>query len=463
MSEPEISVVQRPTRKRIDVAVMFALCGALFSLLVFLYTLKQEHEAAVQQFNLSADRFVTDFQQELAHDLYLLDSLQVALGFKPDASADAIAKMISSVEKGSRWSKGIVFSTADGVQYSSLGAGLFGDTEFNTALQQAQRMPAPITQGLSYEGELFVLASKPLGQGRAISMLMSVAALLSSLEDQLGGVSGQLKAQDNVLFSFGELNSSAGAVVTRDLRLPQADWQVMFIASDAHLESAMSWAPALFLLTGLLLSFLAAFYLKRLGGSRMQMDEMKIEKLERPTDITLHDPLTGLFNRLHFDEMLDIECRRAVREFSPLSLMLLRIDHFTPYAECYGVEKSEALLQEIAKMVSSTIGRPGDLIARLDDHLFGFILPSTNEQVVQLAGRYCEMIREQGLPHEASPTGKVVTLSIGVATLQPSRMLTPDTLLDFADKQLNVAVEAGGDQYQAYTEETSEPSATYSV
>lgn len=464
MSEPEISVVQGPTRKRIDIAVMFALCGALFSLLIFLFMLKQEREASIQQFNLSMTQFVADYEQKLAQEFYVLDRLQVAIGIESGNNSASVQEAVSSVEATNSSVRGVFLSYSNRLQYSSFDGQLADHSALSHVLAQVQNSPEKDVQGLIHDDAFFVLASKPLLQGGVISILVPAEELLLSLGSQLEGVSGQLKKNDQPLFAFGESGSASGAVAMHDLHLPLiADWTLSLVASEARLESAMSWTPALFLLTGLLFSFLIASYLKRVTKLLDRLDEQKTDVLEQPIDTTLHDPLTGLFNRLHFDETLDVECRRAVREFAPLTLMLIRVDHFTPYGQHYGVQASEALLQKISNILNSAVGRPGDMIARLDDHLFGLILPSTNEQVVQLAERCGKVIREQSIPHEASPTGNTITFSIGVATLQPSRMLTPDALLDMADKQLNIAVEAGGDQFSAYAESISEPSATYSV
>jgi diguanylate cyclase (GGDEF)-like protein len=236
-----------------------------------------------------------------------------------------------------------------------------------------------------------------------------------------------------------------------------------FAASESYLSDKMNYTSVMFLITGLLLSYLMGSYLKRIGQHLKTLREEQEVLADQMIDTSWHDPLTGLVNRIHFDEALDVECRRAVREFSPLTMILLRIDGFKPYTDHYGIDAADILLQRVFETSKSSVGRPGDMIARLDDHQFGFILPSTNELVVQLAERCTLSIRELEIPNESEAENGVVTLSIGVATLQPTRLLTADRLFEVANEQLLIAIDKGGDQYSAYAESGLEPSVTYSV
>lgn len=90
-----------------------------------------------------------------------------------------------------------------------------------------------------------------------------------------------------------------------------------FAATESYLAGEMNYTSLFFLLTGLLLSFLLASYLKRLSQHLKRLKDEQDIMSEQMIDTSWNDPLTGLVNRTHFDEALDIECRRAVREFSP--------------------------------------------------------------------------------------------------------------------------------------------------
>ena len=176
------------------------------------------------------------------------------------------------------------------------------------------------------------------------------------------------------------------------------------------------------------------------------------------------DRVTGLFNRVHFDNVTANECRRAVREFSPLSMMLVELDYFEHYLHQHGEKAADKCLKAVSDDLRKRISRPGDLAVRFDNERFAMLLPSTNEQVAQLAAQCCEDIRQLAIPHTTSAVSDVVTVTIGVATLQPSRLLTPERLIEASEKALYDAQKAGRDQFIASAENASDlPSVTYSL
>ncbi|MGI1669079.1 MAG: GGDEF domain-containing protein [Neptuniibacter sp.] len=180
-------------------------------------------------------------------------------------------------------------------------------------------------------------------------------------------------------------------------------------------------------------------------------------------DANWNDPLTGLANRVHFDETLDIECRRAVRDFSPLSMMVVEIDQYSELVTSYGEQGAEVTLQKVAKELQSCVTRPGDLIARTDDYQFSFILPSTNEMVTYLAERCMKAVETLQLPHDSSSVASVISISAGLVTMQPSKDLTPERLMAGAVEQMQKAQQSGGNQYMSLAEHGLEPGVTYSV
>ncbi len=140
-------------------------------------------------------------------------------------------------------------------------------------------------------------------------------------------------------------------------------------------------------------------------------------RLERVASI---DGLTGIANRRHFDEVVDREWRRCGRERLPLSLLLLDADHFKRFNDCYGHLAGDACLQAIAGQIESMAQRPGDLAARYGGEEFLLLLPNTGvEGATRVAERVRALIEGLGVPHEANDDGKVVTVSVGVATAWP--------------------------------------------
>ncbi|MGI0489169.1 diguanylate cyclase domain-containing protein [Pantanalinema rosaneae CENA516] len=158
------------------------------------------------------------------------------------------------------------------------------------------------------------------------------------------------------------------------------------------------------------------------------------------------DGLTQVANRRQFDAYLTQEWNRAIREQSPLSLILCDVDYFKAYNDHYGHQKGDECLYQIAQAMSLLVKRPTDLVARYGGEEFGIILPYTDA-----AGAYvvAETIR-QGiahlkLSHAQSAVNGYVTLSLGVATIVPTLDLLPDVLITAADTALYRAKHQGRD------------------
>ncbi len=148
------------------------------------------------------------------------------------------------------------------------------------------------------------------------------------------------------------------------------------------------------------------------------------------------DALTGIANRRRFDDALATEWRRALRESSKLSLLLIDADHFKRYNDTYGHVRGDNCLKQIAEAALDIVLRPGDLVARYGGEEFAVILPGTDETGAKgLAEDICQAVRNRRLPHEGNAPG-IVTISIGCATMVPQRGKTSQDLIEAADQAL---------------------------
>jgi diguanylate cyclase (GGDEF)-like protein/PAS domain S-box-containing protein len=155
------------------------------------------------------------------------------------------------------------------------------------------------------------------------------------------------------------------------------------------------------------------------------------------------DALTGLANRRCFDETLDRELRRAIREVQPLALLLLDVDCFKFYNDDYGHPAGDAVLRAIAECMQGAIRRPGDTAARYGGEEFAVILPNTHGPgAVQVAEAIRTAVAELVLPHLRGSAG-IVTVSIGVAAVMTTPDTTPGWLIASADAALYAAKSAG--------------------
>jgi diguanylate cyclase (GGDEF)-like protein len=161
--------------------------------------------------------------------------------------------------------------------------------------------------------------------------------------------------------------------------------------------------------------------------------------------LSLLDALTDVPNRRRFDEALAAEWKRATRDATPLSLLMIDIDYFKQYNDYYGHGAGDVCLQTVATELSRGVVRPSDLVARYGGEEFVVILPETSqESALQIAERLRERIEKRGLPHVYPKAESVVTISVGVATQDkiPEYAL-PKTLNDAADNALYMAKEGG--------------------
>jgi diguanylate cyclase (GGDEF)-like protein len=156
------------------------------------------------------------------------------------------------------------------------------------------------------------------------------------------------------------------------------------------------------------------------------------------------DGLTGVCNRRKFDEDLLTNWRQCLREKAPMSLILLDIDYFKRYNDRYGHQSGDSCLKWVAKVLSETLRRPYDTVARYGGEEFACILPNTElEGAVRMAEAMLARIRELGIEHLGSDVDRVVTASMGVATLVPTYTLGSEALLAAADTQLYEAKRTG--------------------
>ena len=156
------------------------------------------------------------------------------------------------------------------------------------------------------------------------------------------------------------------------------------------------------------------------------------------------DGLTGVANRRHFDENLQDEWRRCRRGGAPLALVMIDIDHFKRYNDYYGHQTGDACLQAVAATLQRGFYRSHDLVARYGGEEFVCLLPECD-----LAGarKKAEELRQaveaQGIPHEVSPTARMVTISLGIAATVPDSAGNPEQLLAAADAALYTAKSGG--------------------
>jgi len=162
--------------------------------------------------------------------------------------------------------------------------------------------------------------------------------------------------------------------------------------------------------------------------------------------LATHDGLTGLANRRYLDATIEREFRRAVRSRQPVSIVMIDIDHFKDYNDCYGHPAGDDCLCAVARSIEGCLRRAGDLAGRWGGEEFVVVLPGSDAtRAVAFAETMRLAVRGLALRHGRSERG-IVTLSAGVATFVPGRSAGAwQALVADADAALYAAKASGRD------------------
>lgn len=173
--------------------------------------------------------------------------------------------------------------------------------------------------------------------------------------------------------------------------------------------------------------------------------ERRTQEIARLRKELLHqstrDELTGLSNRKHLMERMDIETARAIRYDQPMTLILLDVDRMTHVNETYGQEKGDEVLKKVAAVVQDQI-RQSDIAGRYVSEEFLVLCPSTDRASAQfLAERLRRRVAELSFTNETEEFG--VTISVGLVTVDGQNEFDVEAILHAAEQALESAKTGG--------------------
>ena len=187
---------------------------------------------------------------------------------------------------------------------------------------------------------------------------------------------------------------------------------------------------------------------KALQDELKQKNRQLEELLKRLEIMAITDSLTGLYNRRHLETILKEEFKRTFRYKTPLTCMMIDIDHFKTVNDAFGHHAGDAVLKETAKIITEN-AREIDTVARWGGEEFIIIFPQTKkEEALQAASRILRIISEYNFP---DIPGERITVSIGITSI-PNPSLSIDTeekLIQTADCALYEAKRKGRNRIES--------------
>jgi diguanylate cyclase (GGDEF)-like protein/PAS domain S-box-containing protein len=184
--------------------------------------------------------------------------------------------------------------------------------------------------------------------------------------------------------------------------------------------------------------------------ARVRAEEALRRANEQLELLALHDPLTGLANRRKFAERFEYDMARSVRARTPLSLLMIDIDHFKAINDRHGHLAGDTCLKVLAGLLARNV-RVVDLVARFGGEEFAVLLPEMSSDQALLAA---ERIRSQvashpvGLGEAVAPVA--MTVSVGASTSEGTGAVILEDLLARADEAVYRAKRSGRNQVCAH-------------
>lgn len=178
---------------------------------------------------------------------------------------------------------------------------------------------------------------------------------------------------------------------------------------------------------------------------KVQQRTQALEEVNHQLEVlSVTDALTRLANRRRFDAVWLDEWQRALRQVTPLAVIMLDVDHFKAYNDHYGHQQGDECLRRVGEVLLTTVRRAGELVARYGGEEFVVVLPGTSViHAMAVAESIRANIQAAGIAHAHSGVAAVVTVSLGVAVGIPTQGDVRDALVHAADAALYRAKDQG--------------------
>ncbi|QCU89512.1 diguanylate cyclase [Thiomicrorhabdus sediminis] len=162
--------------------------------------------------------------------------------------------------------------------------------------------------------------------------------------------------------------------------------------------------------------------------------------------LAITDELTGLFNRRHFNEVLEQEVKRSQQENLNLCVAMVDVDYFKQVNDTYGHLKGDEVLAKIAKLLSLNFSRSNDYVFRIGgEEFFILSLDCNTKRFKEYAGHMVSAVEVLGIPN-CNSEHRVVTISMGIKCYAEGEIPSASEIYSSADKLLYEAKVKGRNQ-----------------
>ncbi len=167
--------------------------------------------------------------------------------------------------------------------------------------------------------------------------------------------------------------------------------------------------------------------------------------------VSPYDPITGLANIKHLHACLEKEWSRMMRDRKPLSLLALQIDFYEDYRAISGTQSTDSMLVRLGKILQAAGRRAGDIAAYGEDGRYFLLLAGADSKnATRIAEHVCKHVQGLRMSNKASQTSDVLTVSIGVSTMNPNRERSVEELLKRTNDALYEATFQGGNRVVSF-------------
>lgn len=170
---------------------------------------------------------------------------------------------------------------------------------------------------------------------------------------------------------------------------------------------------------------------------------------KRLLDALVHiDALTTIANRRQFDEVLEREWKNSLEHNRSLSLVILDVDYFKNYNDCYGHQAGDTVLKKIALSLKQSLEQTQGFVARIGGEEFAMVLPNIQlEPAIEIVENAIHQVNDLQITHQGSGCASVITLSAGIhSIIAQNTNNNPRSALELADRALFKAKESGRNQ-----------------